>query len=251
MESDFEQALTDSVREASRATSPDDLKARGVTRLRSLNLAEMARLVEQAVNRTLLARTIGEKQDDVAGTARGEFMRLMSDKPQAGDSLESKAQIELRRLKAELSQQIKKQTVLLTDDAVRQREEQLEAKLREVFARWQGEDRIAAPLEDDVINVALGELHAELSSLQAVKIDKSANEISVLERRINKLCQHLGQTEEQLARVLERQRKDSGRASYYRQVQGLNDGEEEHAKKKMMITQIFDANVKMQGDHPA
>ena len=248
MESEFKQALTETVREWSRATTPEDLKARGVKRLRSVNLAEMAFLVEKAVNRTLLARTIGEASDDMADAARGEFMRLMSDQPPTGDSLETKATTELERLKAELDDRLHKQTVLISDDAVRQREEQLEAKLREVFARWQGDDRVRAPLEDDVVNVALGELHAELSSLKAVEIDQSANEIGLLERRISKLCKHLGQTEQELARVLKMKDLDPGVASVYRTVQGLNPETDAREQKAKLMNQIFDANVKLRED---
>jgi len=248
MESEFKNALTETVREWSRATTPEDLKARGVRRLRSVNLAEMAFLVEKAVNRTLLARTIGEASDDMADAARGEFMRLMSDRPPKGDSLETKATTELERLKAELTDRRLRQTALISDDAVRQREKQLESKLRSVFERWQGEERLSTPLEDEVIRVAMVELHEELTSLKTVEIDKSTDEINLLERRIAKLCKHLGQTEEELARVLRMKDIDPGVASLYRTVQGLSPEEDARDQKAKLMNQIFDANVKLRED---
>ena len=50
-------------------------------------------------------------------------------------------------------------------------------------------------------------------------------EIDVLQRRITKLSQSLGLTEEVLRRVKQGEKLDTGLASIYRDVQGLNDDE--------------------------
>jgi diguanylate cyclase (GGDEF)-like protein len=72
--------------------------------------------------------------------------------------------------------------------------------------------------------------------------DDSRHEL--LERRVAKLGEMLSRTESQLRSVLGSQ-GESGVASVYKDVQGLDDGDHEVEQKKELLTAIFDANLRM------
>ena len=101
MDPTLNQALTDVVRRWARPTTPEELAQRGVARLRSVSLSRVANLIEKAVNRTLLARTIGDPGDSERGfsqAARAEFVRMLS-APEGPDPIEKEAVTALDRLK--------------------------------------------------------------------------------------------------------------------------------------------------------
>ena len=80
MEPRANEALTDAVRRLARPTTPDELKRRGVSSVRSLSLSRVAALIDKAVNRTMIARTLGEADDDVqefSVHARQEFLAML------------------------------------------------------------------------------------------------------------------------------------------------------------------------------
>jgi diguanylate cyclase (GGDEF)-like protein len=70
-------------------------------------------------------------------------------------------------------------------------------------------------------------------------------QIDILERRIAKLTQLLGQTEEELARMAAAKVGDAGISSIYREVQGLSPEEEALALKKELMQKIFEANLEL------
>ena len=71
-------------------------------------------------------------------------------------------------------------------------------------------------------------------------------QIGVLERRIGKLTVSLEATEGQLARMSNLQEVDTGVASIYREVQGLDTGSDGAEAKKEMMSAIFQANLDLQ-----
>ena len=71
-------------------------------------------------------------------------------------------------------------------------------------------------------------------------------EIDVLQRRITKLSQSLGLTEEVLRRVKQGEKLDTGLASIYRDVQGLDDDEPDADLKRELMSSIFEANMGLQ-----
>ncbi len=73
-------------------------------------------------------------------------------------------------------------------------------------------------------------------------------QIDTLERRIAKLTQILGLTEEELRRVAELKGVDFGMPSIYKSVQGLTGGEAEFARKKAMMLTILEANLALKRD---
>lgn len=70
-------------------------------------------------------------------------------------------------------------------------------------------------------------------------------QIDLLERRIAKLTQLLGKTEQELQRMAAAGAIDLGEASVYRGVQGLSPEEEALALKKELMQKIFQANLEL------
>jgi len=68
-------------------------------------------------------------------------------------------------------------------------------------------------------------------------------QIELLERRIAKLTQVLGLTEEELRRVAAQKGIDFGLPSIYKTVQGLTGAETEFERKKSMMLTILEANL--------
>jgi Mrp family chromosome partitioning ATPase len=69
--------------------------------------------------------------------------------------------------------------------------------------------------------------------------------IDVLERRVAKLTQLLGQTEADLRRLAAMKDVDLGVASIYRSVQGLSSEEGAQAFKRSLMREIFQANLEL------
>jgi len=241
-------ALAQEVRRWARSTTPDELRKRGINRVRSIKLADMAELIEKAVNRTLMARTIGELDDDLdgfSGEARSEFLRLVSDdREKRTGGLEEKAEGELERLKSELARRrraLERQEQELGSDS---RTAKVEAQIRRLFANWGGGVGDNSQLEQQIIDLALKEMGQEHRQVQVVRLQQHREEIDRLERRIGKLSGLLGQTEEELARMVDGGMVlDQGVASIYRNVQGLKAGDGAYVKKADLMREIFEANV--------
>ncbi len=112
MDPHLNEELTDAVRRWARPTTADELKKRGV-RLRSLSLTRVASLIEKAVNRTMIARTLDEEgpgpEDATAFSAhaRTEFLAMLrgdEDVERASErAVEAEARGALGKLKDELA----------------------------------------------------------------------------------------------------------------------------------------------------
>jgi hypothetical protein len=71
-------------------------------------------------------------------------------------------------------------------------------------------------------------------------------EIDILRRRISKLSQSLGMTEEALRRVKDGKALDGGLSSIYRDVQGVGDQDSHAEIKRELMANIFAANMDLQ-----
>ena len=69
--------------------------------------------------------------------------------------------------------------------------------------------------------------------------------IDQLERRVAKLTHLLGITEDELRRVARMKNIDLGIASIYRTVQGLSEDAAHKEKKRLMMREIFEANLEL------
>ncbi len=105
---------------------------------------------------------------------------------------------------------------------------------------------MAEKLRAEFLQMALKGLAKE--RMQAINADSSSEKdriIDNLERRIAKLNDQIGLTEEELVRVMAMKQIDGGLASIYRTVQGISEAGGANELKKEMMKQIFDANVEM------
>lgn len=70
-------------------------------------------------------------------------------------------------------------------------------------------------------------------------------QVGLLERRLRKLTDVLEHQEALLARMSSGPEIDTGVASVYREVQGLDDSVPEAERKREMMQQIFQANMQL------
>lgn len=75
------------------------------------------------------------------------------------------------------------------------------------------------------------------------ELAEKKRDMDLLQRRLAKLTEQLGLTEQELARVLKMKNIDPGLASIYKTVQGLSEDEASAAVKKELMVKIFEANI--------
>jgi len=233
------QALTDSVREIGRPTTPDELQRRGVRVLRSVGMSEVSRLIEIAVNRTLMERTSGVSSD--------EMKQLVSEAQDTmGHLLRSKQELAASR------------------HELLERRRELQKDLADLKSGRQAGPKPGRHPHDEQLfqhqlrielTEMLGERAARAVAMRAAHVlrrtriedsDGRDERIMHLERRITKLVTSLEHAEDAIARISKMKDVDLGVASLYRVVQGLSDKDGGFEAKEKMMTSIFEANVKLQ-----
>ncbi|MFT7676066.1 MAG: hypothetical protein ACI8QC_000032 [Planctomycetota bacterium] len=255
------EELTEVVRRWARPTTPEEMQARGVRAVRSISLSHMAALIEKAVNRTLLKRTVGEPGEDdleFSQDARLEFMSLLQGE-QAGASgqvadvkpTEAQAGSALERLKRDLRvrrRNLRQEEAALAQEPGVEGEEdgRLTQRLQHLFRAADLRSNLADELELRVIRLAVGELRQERARSRQVLIDQHRSETEVLGRRVTKLVAELKRTEGALARASRGVQEEDGVASIYDEVQGLGEHEEQAERKGALMSAIFEANLELQ-----
>lgn len=262
----LDDALTQTIRRWAKPTSVDDLSRRGVKTVRSVSMNRVAALLEKAVNRALIARTLesdgghGSVSEDalsLSSVAREEFMRLSATDlhaPESGDvdaePLHSRASSTLDRLRRELAERRRTladhERQLSGDDLDRAADDKLGGKIRELFALHAapGQDRV---LETGVIDLVLGELRVSRRRARRAHLEEHQREVSTLERRIAKLSSLLGETEDALRRMRAGEEIDPGVSSIYDSVQGLSSQDDSYEQKTVLMKSIFEANLALRG----
>jgi diguanylate cyclase (GGDEF)-like protein len=104
---------------------------------------------------------------------------------------------------------------------------------------------VLSALEPDRIAAALRSFQDQKVVVAAGSAEDKARQIELLERRIAKLTDILGITEEELRRVAAMKGIDLGLASIYRTVQGLSQDESQYKRKREMMKTIFEANFEL------
>ena len=104
---------------------------------------------------------------------------------------------------------------------------------------------VLSKLEPDTIAAALRNFQNQKAEVQAGSAEDKARQIDMLERRILKLTDILGITEEELKRVAAMKGIDLGVSSIYRTVQGLSQDEGQYQRKREMMKTIFEANFEL------
>jgi diguanylate cyclase (GGDEF)-like protein len=97
-------------------------------------------------------------------------------------------------------------------------------------------------LEPNQIAAALRSFQDQKTQVQAGSDEDKARQVELLERRIAKLTDLLGITEEELKRVAAMKGIDLGMASIYRTVQGLSLDAGQYERKREMMRTIFETN---------
>jgi hypothetical protein len=252
--------LLEVLRGLGRTTTPERLLERGLTRVRSIGVAELALLVEKAVNRTFLARTIGHLGEDelaeLVGQARTDLARQIAASRDLADSRDA-MQRHRQRIQAELA-------ALRT--AIAARRDALGTAEGETTERWRtAQERrnrirhrlqalmlpLHGPTTDPAIaRSVLAEVFSALDESEAAVVAEERRaidgELDVLERRIAKLIAELAEAERALERVAHTKDVELGLSSGYRTVQGMDDDASDREAKLAMLARIFRLNLEFQ-----
>lgn len=250
-------ALVDALRELGESATPEELRASGITRVRRVSREMVSKLIEKAVNRTLMERTIGVPDPELRELiqhAHDEFNRILGQQDEIDRTRErigeqrSALKEELAKIRAELAdrRQFLEQRQS-RDRAVVEQEENdaLSARIRDAFSKLAALPPEVRRLEREVLVRALEGLEtARASALDAGRAE-SGQRVQELERRIAKLVGSLEQTEQALRRVAKAQQGDGGLESIYRTVQGLDPGDPSEEAKKQLMRAIFEKNLEL------
>lgn len=249
----FEQALD----EVGKRTTPDELLRRGVQRVLSVGKSDVARLIEKAVNRTLMERTIGGLSDDekryVIDAAREAFdgnvqdMHELEVSKRTVERDKEEIRAELERLKKELAPKPGFEEAREKEAAgeeLRRLRLRIQARLLPIFDRLPKGPGVPTLRETAIDLLAL--FVQERDAALAREREEMGGSVVQLERRIAKLMHSLEVTEEVLNRVSAAKDLDFGIESIYRSVQGLNPQDAHNERKLEMMRNIFEANLLLQ-----
>lgn len=261
MKEEFNAALTEALDKIGRHTTPEQLTERGVRRVLSVTRQDVSRLIEVAVNRTLMERTIGGLSESEKGFVIDEAKERFHEGLKNMEALrESRADAQSRRDEmerglAKLRRQLaprrgfveqfeQEQAAEVDAEALKQLRLRTQARLLPIF------DRL--PPGSPTLRATVAELMelftAERDRALGVQRDGLADEIDHLERRITKLLKSLEDTEKVLERISAAKDLEVGIESIYRSVQGLGQNDANMERKREMMSVIFQANLELQGD---
>ena len=251
------RSFRDVVRKLAYSTSVDQLKKKGVDKVNVLGMDQIAFLIQEAVKRSLRFKLLALDREEVASATKDEFMRLLK----SNEELERR-QDELRGLKEQAESQVDE---LRRELAAQEKllAKKLELAESDARARYQGEDqeiveRLGVLVEsllhagenselrdrilDLVMDIVRDQRREAISAREAVR----DREVDKLRRRIQKLNDSLQETEHRLSEFTAIQNLDEGISSVYREVQGLQTADENYGHKFELMTNIFEANWRLQ-----
>jgi hypothetical protein len=206
----WNEALWDAAREMTGAESPAELARRGVRRVRSVSREQLSALLDKAVEKALRKRGLGD--EDVSD---------LVDNMQAGwlDLLRGVKQVEVAR------------------SALADQRRELEGEVGSLtLARGTG-------VEPATSFVAMNDPSAVARALR-----ERDSLIESLERRLAKVVKALEETERAFQQALASAHFDHGIASLYRVVQGLSADAPHVQQKRMLMEEIFRANLNLRAE---
>ena len=246
-----EDALSRTLRRWATPKRLDELAASGVKTVMSIPISRLGALIERAVNRALIERTLEGGSEELSSMARRQFLRLASDASRHGHASEEDTELRgratstLDRLKRELDErrrgladqarQLEERDLELSEDA------RLTKSVRELF----GEHRDAGSprLCGKTVELLLKEVRRVREEARRGRVNEHEREIHNLERRIAKLSVLLGDTEDALRKARLAGAGDPGIASIYDGVQGLDPDDVRLQQKTALMKSIFRANL--------
>ena len=267
MEVPANDQVTQVVRRWSRNTTLAELKERGVETVRTVRMSRVAGLIEKAVNRALLERTLGDPSDlgdAFSRSARDAFVKLVQERAE-GDSvvqvpaeapmltsgsMDGTAGTALERLKRDLRERRRvlgeEQKRLAQDVRVSgPGDRELEVTLTRLFGAWGGNPEKPSALESEVMRVGVAALQRERQRGQQAVLDENRRIVDRLEQRVRKLSRTLEETRGELVQALEKPADPIGNGYLPRGVQALPPPEAPNEKKTALLSAIFEANVEL------
>jgi hypothetical protein len=268
------RALVDALIEHGRAETPAQLAARGVKHVRSVSLQRVSRLIDQAIQNTLMERSL-LAPDAGAGAVEGGAQATSADKAVvlehasarfqqllgAGRALESSSQAigaELGELELELAalrERPERESAVVERRKERSDEHRRQDKLvGDAIAEVLGVlgSRLSpeaggelGKVEGKVVEICLALIRDERQRALAAEVTAYDRQVELLERRIAKLVETLRRVEVALGRVKALKHVDDGIESIFRVVQGLDVGAEDAGRKKALLSEIFKANLEL------
>jgi hypothetical protein len=245
------EALTEAVRQFASPTTPEQLEHRGLRHLRHVSIEQVSAMIEKAVNRTIMERTLGGVEGDLSKLVESAQFGLLGLMKGVEDVDATRGAISRSRtqLQSELAQ-IRRRRVAASatpppdpDDPTVKK---MAALIHETFGKILARSPESLAVERAFTERALVLLEEMRRRTAAAQIRDREGHIDLLERRVSKLVQSLETTEEMLKRIAAMKDVDPGVASLYRVVQGLSLGESNRELKMEMMKMIFNANVALQ-----
>lgn len=259
MSRSFRETLRAAVKQMARRTPLAQLRKQGVKEVDVLGIDRVVGMIEEAVHRGLKSRLYGIEREAVADATKAEFLRLL----RSNEDLQ-RTQTELERLKAraedevdQLRRELEAQKQLLAQRLEEGRRERrlhdesqdarITAQVGELFREFErapGTD--LAALQDKVLELVMSLLGRERAAVAEVESALRDREVGILQRRIQKLGDTLTETERRLREVAALKHLDQGISSVYRQVQGLTGSEPDYRRRRELMAEIFEANLRLQ-----
>ena len=257
---DFKETLKDALRQLAFRTSIDSLKKKGVEKVNVLGLDRITALIEAAVHKSLKSRLVGVERESVADATKAEFLRLLrsnEDLQRAKSEVEKqreRAEDEVDALRRELAQQQQALRVELEQqrlelaDRYGQENAAIAQQVAEVVQSLaqQGAPLSTGTLEQRMMELVMHVVGAERQAAEQARQALRDREVDTMQRRIRKLTENLAVTEQRLQQVAAQKIVDGGISSIYREVQGVAVGDVQAGKKKELMAEIFQANLKLQ-----
>lgn len=245
------EALSQAVREFGNPTTPRQLEDRGVQHLRHVSVAQVSEMIEKAVNRTIMERTIGGMSADLGLLAERAQEGLLGLLKGVEEVEASRGAIEKSRseIMVELAEMRRDRVAVFSippADPADPTVHKMLALIRETFEKLGPRTPARIGIERELserASILLEEMRRRASAYQIRQRD---DHVDRLERRVAKLVHSLEETEQALNRIAAMKDIDPGIASLYRAVQGLSPEESNRALKKEMMELIFRANVELQ-----
>lgn len=255
----FKETLKDAVRQMSYRTSVDKLKKRGVQNVNVLGIDRIISLIESAVYRSLKTRLVGIEREAVTESTKAEFLRLLRSNE---DLQREKTQVEKARERAEDEIDFMRRELGEKRTALKVK---LEQDSIELATRYDGENELIAKkvaavvsslveagdvstgaIEGRLMELVMDVVSGEREEAEAARKALKDREVGNLQRRIKKLNETLSSTEKRLSNVSAMKSVDDGISSIYRDVQGLDETDSHAGKKRDLMADIFQANLKLQ-----
>jgi hypothetical protein len=235
-----------------------DLQRQGVKQVTLLGADQLAALVEKSLDRALEHRMLEMSEPEKARLlerAREEFETLRAQlHGLEGEAAEKRRELEgleaklaslhkdFQNASASLDAELIAATAIDGHSALLQKEPDA-AVIFSVISQAGVQD----PAIAERAALAVAEyLRAEREAAAARAAAEQKARVDNLERRLRKLNETLERTEQDLEAALQNQNRDEGVASIFRTVQGLRATAQDFERKRAMLSDIFQKNLKLQ-----